>query len=32
MLEDLVAHSVEQGLTPGTLEVDELFAPSTVYL
>lgn len=32
MLEDLIAHSVEQGLTPGKLEVEELFAPSTLYL
>ena len=32
MLTDLVAHSVEQGLTPRALAIDELFAPSTLDL
>jgi 4,5-dihydroxyphthalate decarboxylase len=32
MLEDLVDHSVEQGLAPSKIAVDELFAPSTLDL
>jgi 4,5-dihydroxyphthalate decarboxylase len=32
MLQDLIAHSVEQGLTPRALPIDELFAASTVDL